>query len=88
MSELSKVPKLLTSPRLRALYLSDVFESFCPELVGEALRDVEASCRKTNVVSIQPSGDMSLDEVLRILHGAGLELVALPRCRRKDKTLD
>jgi DNA-binding phage protein len=72
----SDVETYLNDPKTCALYLSDVLETCQADAIAEALRDIRRA-NSSRVQSLNDGSHMHLAEVMDILKGAGIRLVAV-----------
>jgi DNA-binding phage protein len=73
----SDVEAFLSNPKTCALYLSDALETCQIAEISEALRDIRRA-NGSKVHSLTDGGHMHLAEIMDILKGAGICLVAVP----------
>jgi DNA-binding phage protein len=73
----SDVEAFLSNPKTRALYLSDALETCQIAEISEALFDIRRA-NGSKVNSLADGGHMHLAEIMVILKGAGICLVAVP----------
>jgi DNA-binding phage protein len=67
----------LDDPKTCALYLSDALETSQVNEIAEALRDI-GRANDCKVQSLNGGANMHLAELIDILDGAGIRLVAIP----------
>ncbi len=71
------VETYLDDPKTCAHYLSDALETCRADEIAEALRDI-GRANGCKLQSLSGGGSMHLAEIIEILEGAGIRLVAIP----------